>query len=309
MSAPPVIEAVGATKRFKEVLGLNGFTASFGPGITGLIGPNGAGKSTFFNVLTGQLHLDAGELRFLGQSTWNTPAKNRDLGYCPDHSGMPSWMTPEAWVVSLLEMDGYLPAEARDRARRSLETVHLTEVSHRPLRTFSKGMRQRAKVAQAIAHDPKVLLLDEPLNGADPIGRVRLLELFREMAAKGRHIVVSSHVLHEVERLTSQIVMIANGRALAQGDLHKIRDLLDMFPHTIELETSTPRPLAKVLSDRVDVMNLKFTGPDRLAVQTSSPDAFYRDLADIALTEGLSVTGVRSLDDNLEAVFRFLGGR
>lgn len=309
MSAPAVIEAVNATKRFKEVLGLNGFTASFGPGITGLVGPNGAGKSTLFNALSGQIHLNMGTLTILGQDVWNTPAKNRDLGYCPDHSGLPSWMSPEAWVVSLLQMDGYPPAEARDRARASLETVHLTEVSQRPLRTFSKGMRQRAKMAQAIAHDPKVLLLDEPLNGADPIGRVKLLQLFGEMAAKGRHIVVSSHVLHEVERLTSQIVMIANGRALAQGDLHKIRDLLDMFPHTIELETATPRPLARVLADRTDVMSVRFTGPDRITVQTSAPEMFFRDLTDVALMDGVSVVGVRSLDDSLEAVFRLLAAR
>lgn len=301
-----VIEAVHATKRYGEVLGLNEFTATVGPGITGLVGPNGAGKSTLFRVLTGLLPLDAGEVRILGHPTFNTPEKNRILGYCPDHPGLWDWMTPASWVRSLLEMDGFLPAEAIERTRRALETVELVEVKDRRISTFSKGMRQRVKMAQAIAHDPQVLLLDEPLNGTDPVGRAKFLELFRRFAAEGRHVVISSHVLQEVERLTSNIVMIANGRALAQGNLHRIRELLDRFPLTIEVESSTPRAVAQAFATRSDVSAIRFPAPSKVVVETSQPDAFFEDLPEVALREGLVITGVRSLDDSLEAVFRLL---
>jgi ABC-2 type transport system ATP-binding protein len=302
----PVVHAINASKRYGEVLGLNGFTASFGPGITGLVGPNGAGKSTLFRVVTGQLKLDAGQITILGKDAWNTQSKNRLIGFCPDHPGMYDWMNPVQFVGTLLLIDGFAPEDAALRTRRSLETVEMWEFRDRVIRTFSKGMRQRVKVAQAIAHEPKVLFLDEPLNGMDPVGRVSLLELFRKLASAGTHLIVSSHVLHEVERLTSQIVMISNGRALAEGDLHKIRDLLDQYPHTIEIETSTPRALAKILADHPDVTSIKFSAPDRITVQTSVPDTFYQDLPEVALKEGINIMGVRSLDDSLEAVFRFL---
>lgn len=306
MSATDVVRAINATKRYREVLGLNGFTAHFGPGITGLVGPNGAGKSTLFRVLTGLLPLDGGEVYLLGQRPFNTPGKNRGLGYCPDHPGLWDWMGPEELLRTLMEIDGFSHEEAASRARRALETVELWDVRRRRISTFSKGMRQRVKMAQAIAHDPKVLLLDEPLNGTDPLGRVKLMDLFRRLAAEGRHLIISSHVLPEVERLTSQIVMISNGRALAQGDLHRIRELLDRFPLSVELQSTTVRPLAQALVGREDVSALQVTGPDRLMVKTALPDAFFQGLPEVALREGISIQGVRSLDDSLEAVFRLL---
>jgi ABC-2 type transport system ATP-binding protein len=306
MNGPPIVRAENASKRYGEVLGLNGFTASFGPGITGLVGPNGAGKSTLFRVLTGQLRLDAGTITLLGKETWNTPEKNRALGFCPDHAGLYDWMNPREFVSSLLLLNGVGPSEAAQRTQAALETVEMWEFRDRKIRTFSKGMIQRVKVAQAIAHQPTVLLLDEPLNGMDPMGRASLLALFQKLAEEGRHLIVSSHVLHEVERLTSQIVMISNGRALAEGDLHRIRDLLDQHPHTIQIETTTPRLLAQILSDHPDVTGLTFAAPGILMVQTAQPDAFFQSLPEVALKEGVNLTGVRSLDDNLEAVFRLL---
>jgi len=301
-----IIDAEAATKRYGEVLGLNGFSATFGPGITGLIGPNGAGKSTLFRLLTAQLRLDGGRLDVLGHPAWGEGAFRRRIGYCPEHFALFDWMRGEEFVTALLRVDGFSREEAARRAASAIETVGLTGAKDRRLQVYSRGMRQRIKLAQAIAHDPELLLLDEPLNGVDPVGRATLLRLFQELARSGRHLVVSSHVLYEVERLTDQIVMISNGRALAQGDLHKIRELIDARPHTIELETPDPRGLARRIASWEHVVAIDFPGPGRLSVRSRTPDAFYRALPELVVRENISITALRSPDDNLEAVFRYL---
>jgi ABC-2 type transport system ATP-binding protein len=301
-----VVEAIGTTKRYGEVLGLNGFTAEFGPGITGLVGPNGAGKSTLFRLLAGQLRPDAGTITLLGHAAWGPSEFRRRVGYCPEHSAVFDWMTGEDFVTTLLRVDGFSRAEARARTERALTTVDLLDARHRKLRAYSKGMRQRVKIAQAIAHDPELLLLDEPLNGVDPVGRARLLGLFADLARSGHHLIVSSHVLYEVERLTSEIVMITNGRALAQGNVHKIRDLISDRPHTIELTTPDPRGLARALTGWDHVTAIEFPGPGRLVVLSRTPVEFYQGLPELVVRERIDVTGVRGADDNLDAVFRYL---
>jgi ABC-2 type transport system ATP-binding protein len=303
-----VVEAVGATKRYGEVLGLNGFTAQFGAGITGLVGPNGAGKSTFFRLLAGQLRPDAGTITMLGHPAWGPTEFRRAVGYCPEHSAVFDWMTGEDFVTTLLRVDGFSRSESRERAARALETVDLLDARRRRLRTYSKGMRQRVKIAQALAHDPALLLLDEPLNGVDPVGRSHLLALFAELGRTGHHLIVSSHVLYEVERLTSEIVMITNGRALAQGNVHQIRELISNRPHTIELITPDPRALAKALTGWEHVTAIEFPGPGRLTVLSRTPAEFYQGLPELVVREHLDVTGVRGADDNLDAVFRYLSG-
>ncbi len=301
-----VVDAQDVTKRYGEVLGLNGFTAAFAPGITGLVGPNGAGKSTLFRLLAGQLRVDAGSLTLLGYDAWGEGDFRRRVGYCPEHYALFDWMTGEDFVETLLRVDGFSRSEARARAARAIEEVGLTEARHRRVAAYSKGMRQRIKLAQCVAHDPELLLLDEPLNGVDPVGRAALSALLRQLQARGRHLIVSSHVLYEVERLTDQIVMIANGRALAQGDLHRIRDLIDTHPHVIDLETPDPRGLARFLGSWDHVVAIEFPGPDRVRVQSRSPEEFYRQLPGLVVSEGLDVRGVHSADDNLDAVFRYL---
>jgi ABC-2 type transport system ATP-binding protein len=169
-------------------------------------------------------------------------------------------------------------------------------------------MRQRIKLAQCIAHDPELILLDEPLNGVDPVGRATLSALMRQLSATGHHLIVSSHVLYEVERLTEQIVMIAHGQAIAQGDLHRIRDLIDSRPHMVDLESPDPRGLARLLGAWDHVVSIEFTGPEKLRVLTRSPDAFYAALPALVVTEKLMVRSVHSADDNLDAVFRYLAG-
>jgi ABC-2 type transport system ATP-binding protein len=217
-------------------------------------------------------------------------------------------MTGTDFVASLLRVDGFGRSEATARAARALATVGLEDAKDRRLATYSKGMRQRAKLAQCIAHDPALILLDEPLNGVDPVGRAHLMELMRRLASEGRHLVVSSHVLYEIERLTEQIVMISNGRAIAQGNVHQIRDLLDQRPHVVDLETPDPRGLARLLSVRDEVVSLEFPAPGRLRVLARSPDSFYRALPELVVREHLHVSAVRSADDNLDAVFRYLSG-
>jgi len=302
----PVIQAMDVTKRYGEVLGLNGFNATIGPGITGLIGPNGAGKSTLFRLLVGQLKVDAGELSILGYNPWGEGEFRRKVGYCPEHSTLLEWMTARDFVTSLLRVDGFPKEEAIERATRAIATVGLTEAQDRALATYSKGMRQRIKLAQSIAHDPELILLDEPLNGVDPVGRATVMSLLRKLQQSGRHVLVSSHVLYEVERLTDQIVMITNGRAIAEGDLHRIRDLIDAHPHVIDIETPDPRRVARVLSTMDHVVSVEFPGEGRLRVRSRSPEEFYRALPGLVVQEGLDIRAVGSADDNLDAVFRYL---
>ena len=302
----PVVVATGATKRYGEVLGLNGFTAEFGPGITGLVGPNGAGKSTFFRVLAGQLHLDAGQITILGRPSSAPVRLNHEVGYCPESPTLYEWMSAEEFLRSLLRLDGFEESEARRRCTEALAQVDLLSSRDRKLAGFSRGMRQRVKIAQALAHDPTLLLLDEPLNALDPVSRAHLLDLFTRLAESGRHIILSSHVLYEVERLTDQIVMMSNGRAIAQGDLHQIRDLIDTRPLTVEVTTSDPRALGRALAGWEHVTDVSFPGPDKVVAQTRSPDTFYRALGELARTGDVPIRGVRGTDDNLEAVFRLL---
>lgn len=301
-----VVGAEAVTKRYGEVLGLNGFTATFAEGITGLVGPNGAGKSTLFRLLAGQLKPDSGTLTLLDQPAWGEGEYRRRVGYCPEGSALFEWMTGEDFVTTLLRVDGFSRTEAHERANRAIDVVGLTDDRHRRLAVYSKGMRQRVKLAQCLAHDPELLLLDEPLNGVDPVGRATLSELLRELHASGHHIIVSSHILYEVERLTDQIVMISNGRAIAQGDVHRIRDLIDAHPHVIDFETSDPRALARCLGAWDDVVSIEFPGPERLRVRSRAPDRFYRALPELVVREDLNVRSVASADDNLDAVFRYL---
>ena len=306
-----VVVAEGLTKRYGEVLGLNGFSASFGDGITGLVGPNGAGKSTLFRLLAGQLRADSGQLTLLGHPAWGEGEYRRSVGYCPEHAQLFEWMTGAEFVTTLLRIDGFSKHEARARAGRAIETVGLADAQRRRLATYSKGMRQRIKLAQSIAHDPTLILLDEPLNGVDPIGRATLTALLRRLQAEGRHVLLSSHVLYEVERLTDRIVMIGNGRAIAQGDLHRIRELIDAHPHVIDLESPDPRGLARALGSLEHVVAIEFPGPGRVRVRSRAPDEFYRTLPELIVRERLAVHAVASADDNLDAVFRYLseGGR
>jgi ABC-2 type transport system ATP-binding protein len=303
----PVVEFDGVSKWYGTVIGLNKLTLRIPTGITGLLGPNGAGKSTLLQLATGQLRPSQGTVRVLGQRPWSNPALNFSLGLCPEQDAFYEWMTGREFIRTCARLSGMTTREAVDAAVRVLALVGMTEHMHRPLHGYSRGMRQRTKLAQALVHEPKVLFLDEPFTGTDPVARIDLMELIRKLAGAGRTVVVSSHVLHEVQALTRNIVLLHRGRLVAEGNVRQIRELIDKHPHRIVLVSAHFRALAARLVGCEDVEGVRFLpAQSALLVETRQPDAFYARLPGLALEDGLAIQEVYSEDDNLEAVFKYL---
>ncbi|WP_165228236.1 ABC transporter ATP-binding protein [Aquisphaera insulae] len=295
------------SKWYGPVIGVNNFSIRIGPGVTGLLGPNGAGKSTFLQLATGQLRPSQGAVRVLGHRPWNNAALNRLIGLCPEQDAFFEWMSGREFLRSCALLAGLGRRAARDAVDRVLETVKMTEHAHRAVRGYSKGMRQRTKLAQALVHDPRILFLDEPLTGTDPVARHELVELVARLGREGRTIVVSSHVLQEVQGFTRQIVLMNRGKLVAYGDVRQIRDLIDAHPHRIVLKCPEPRTLAAKLVRWDDVVGVDFQRDDgAIVVETRAPDAFYGRLPALSLEGDTPISEVYSDDDNLEAVFRYL---
>ena len=301
-----MIAASHLSKWYGQVSGLNDVTVDVPHGITGLLGPNGAGKSTFMKLVTGQLKPSKGTLRVLGEPIWGNHALYARIGFCPEQDAFYERMTGAEWVTGLVRLNGLSEADATAAARRALEAVDLTASAGKKIGAYSKGMRQRVKLAQAIALDPELLILDEPLNGMDPIQRRRTIQLIRDWATAGRSVLVSSHVLHEVEALTSNVLVINNGRIIAEGDVHHIRELIDEHPHSVSIRASQPRELAREVLSQEGIISLRFES-DRLIVETEKPDAFYTRLTELAASGAAgAIDEVTSPDDNLQAVFKYL---
>jgi ABC-2 type transport system ATP-binding protein len=301
-----VIAADHLSKWYGQVIGLNDVTVTVPSGITGLLGPNGAGKSTFMKLITGQLKPSQGTILVLGERIWRNPGLYLRIGFCPEQDSFYERMTGLEWVTALVRLNGAGDREAAEMARRALEQVELTDAMHKKIGAYSKGMRQRVKLAQAIAHDPELLILDEPLSGMDPIGRRKTIRLIQDWGNAGRSIVVSSHILHEIESMTANILLINQGRILAEGNVHQIRDLIDEHPHTVYIKADQPRALAREFLTDADVLSLRFEA-DAVVVQTARPDAFYTRLTAMAASGDVGpVHEVTSPDDNLQAVFAYL---
>jgi ABC-2 type transport system ATP-binding protein len=280
-------------------------TASLGPGVTGLLGPNGAGKSTFLKLCAGQLSPSQGEVRVLGAPSWGSPHMFHRVGLCPETDAFWETLTAMQFLVGLLRLTGFDDAECRRRAEAALAEVALLEARDRRLGGFSKGMRQRVKLAQAIAHEPEVLLLDEPLTGMDPVNRRRVADLVKRLGREGRTVLMSTHILHEVEAVTRRVMLIHNGRILAEGDVREIRDLMDEHPHTVALRARDPRLLARSLVGAPHVLSLVFGAEGEwLTVQSARPDDLYGAVAGAAAEAGVSE--MYSPDEDLESVFRYL---
>jgi ABC-2 type transport system ATP-binding protein len=243
-----------------------------------------------------------GSMRVLGEDPWINPRLAPRVGYCPEHDGFFEWMTGRQFIRTLADLRGGGDPDG------ALERVRLADAADRKIAGYSRGMRQRLKIAQAIAHRPELLVLDEPLTGTDPLVRIELIGLIREFAKEGRSLIVSSHVLHEIEALTNRIVLIHRGRLIADGDVHQIRGLIDRHPHTVHVRTDRPRELAARLVREPEVVEVHFED-GRLAVRTNRPEEFYAKLPAAALDSGCGVEEISSPDDNLEAVFRYLTER
>ncbi len=300
-----LLNAWQLSKWYGMVMGLNNVSLEMHHGVTGLLGPNGAGKSTFLKMMTGQLKPSQGKVFLLGEEVWGNSSLMARVGYCPEQESFYSWMTGLEFVSSLLRLAGYHKTDALDMAENALRQMDMGDSMDRKIAGYSKGMRQRVKIAQAMAHDPDVLILDEPLSGTDPVGRVRIIKAIQKLEKAGKDIVISSHVLHDVERITRNVIMINQGRVIAQGDIHSIRGLIDQHPHIVKITTREPRRLASILTGHESIVSMEFSG-EILVVKTSKPDVFYRDLPVILTEYKISYSELTSPDDNLDAVFRYL---
>ena len=303
----PIVVFDGVSKWYGNVIGVNKLTLQIARGVTGLLGPNGAGKSTLLQLATGQLYPSQGRVRVLGQPVWNNPGLNRFLGLCPEQDAFYEWMTGWDFIFTCARLTGMSRAEAQQRAEHALTLVGMMQHSGRAVRGYSKGMRQRTKLAQALVHDPEVLFLDEPFTGTDPVARRDLMDVVLHLGKQGKSIVVSSHVLHEVQSLTQNIVLMNRGRLVAEGNIRSIRDLIDKHPHRIVLVSDSCRKLAAELATWDDVEGLKIEAAERSVIaETRSPDLFYARLPELSLRDGTVIEEVYSEDDNLEAVFKYL---
>jgi len=294
------------SKWYGHVSGLNDVTVSVPEGITGLLGPNGAGKSTFMKLVTGQLRPSTGSVRVFGEPIWGNPSQYRRLGFCPEQDAFYEHMSGIEWVEALAMLHGMEKDAAAAAARRALDAVDLLDVADRKIGSYSKGMRQRVKLAQAIVHDPQLLILDEPLSGMDPIMRRRTIRLIRDWGRAGRSVVVSSHILHEIEAMTANILLMHNGRVVAEGDIHQIRGLIDAHPHRVSIRAEQPRVLAQQLLAADDVSSVRLED-DAVIVETPRPDSFYARLTEIAASgDAGAIDEITSPDDTLQAVFSYL---
>ncbi len=307
----PAVHARDLGRWYGDVVGLSDVSLDIEGGIVGLLGANGAGKSTFLRLLVGELRPSRGTIRVLGEEPFANSRLYRRLGFAPQQDALWPDMTGRETVEFLLRVSGFSRADARARALRVLERVDLVAAADRRVGGFSKGMRQRIRIAQAIAHDPEVVVLDEPLNGLDPLARRATLDLLRALAAAGTHVIVSSHVLHEVEDLTRTVLLLHRGRVLAQGSAPEIRALLDRRPRRVTLRAREPRTLARALLAVDGVTAVRLDGAGRLDVETARLDELTARLPAIATAERAGIEAFSVADASLDALFDDLvgGGR
>ena len=294
---------------YGEVLGINKVTLSIPPGITSLVGPNGSGKTTLMNLMTGLLRPTYGEISVLGVSPDHPEKLCRMVGYCSQFDAFPKGLSGYQFVYSYLRMFGWSNEECDRRTRTSLQLVGLTDAAERPVAAYSKGMRQRARLAQATAHDPQVVILDEPLNGLDPLARAEAIAIFRQWGDMGRHVVVSSHILHEVDRISDQVILLSHGYVVAEGKIQGVRDEVKEQPMQILVRCDRPALLAAKLFQQDHVVEAKIsTDRKGLLLRTTDADGFYLLLNRVILESGLEVESVAPADDDVNSVYQYLIG-
>ncbi len=303
----PLLLFEHVSKWYGPVLALNQVTLELTEGITGLVGANGAGKSTLIRLATGQTRPTVGRVTVAGVDAADWRARLL-VGYCPDHDAFYEDMAGREFVCTMARLCGYDRREARRRTEAVLERVGMTGRADRKLRGYSKGMRQRVKLAQALLHDPDLLVLDEPLSGIDPVGRQEQLELFRSLAAQGKCLLISSHELEELEKLTNHVAIMARGRIAAVGTLQQIRDLMDDFPLSVRVDVDRPRGLARRLLGLPDVIGCDVGEEGSVVVRASHPRRFFQAFGRLVVEEMIEVRRLEPLDDTAHAILGYLLG-
>jgi ABC-2 type transport system ATP-binding protein len=297
------IELRNVTRWYGNVVAVNDITMTIGPGVTGLLGPNGAGKSTVLHLIAGFLAPSRGELTVGGVPSWRNPEIYRTVGLVPERDSVYAFLTGEEFVRATATL--HQLADPAAATRRAIAIVDMASAQDRKISTYSKGMRQRIKVAAALVHDPQVLLLDEPFNGMDPRQRLHMMDLLTKLGAEGRTILLSSHILEEVEQLAGTIQVIVSGRLAASGDFRAIRRLMTSRPHVFLVRTSDDRRLGAALIGRPAVTGVEVTG-DGLQVRAADYGAFSRELAALTRDEGIRLRELLPEDESLESVFAYL---
>jgi ABC-2 type transport system ATP-binding protein len=304
-----LITFANVSRFYGEVLGVNRVSLAIPPGVTSLVGPNGSGKTTLMNLMTGLLRPTEGEIRVMGIPPGHPERLCKLVGYCAQFDTFPKGITGRRFIESYLRVHGMSPAECAERARVALELVGLTEAAERHVAAYSKGMRQRIKLAQAIAHDPKVVVLDEPLNGLDPMARAEAIALFEQWGKEGRHVIVSSHILHEVDRISDQVILLSQGYVVAEGQIQGVRSEVKDQPMQILVRCDRPRALAARLFEQDHIVEASIQGDGHnLLVRTSDADGFYLLLNRVILETGLEVESVAPADDDVNSVYHYLIG-
>jgi ABC-2 type transport system ATP-binding protein len=297
------IELNHVSRWYGNVVAINDITMTIGPGVTGLLGPNGAGKSTLLHLAAGFLAPSRGDLTVAGAASWHNPGIYRTVGLVPERDSVYSFLTGEAFVRATAQL--HRLADPAAATRRAIAMVEMADAQDRRIATYSKGMRQRTRVAAALVHDPGVLLLDEPFNGMDPRQRLHMMELLGRMADEGRTILFSSHILEEVEQLSGTVQVIVAGRLAASGDYRHIRRLMTTRPHVFTISSSNDRLLATVLMGQDSVSGVSLEG-ETLQVHASDYGTFTRALAKLAKASDIRLTNILPADESLEKVFSYL---
>jgi ABC-2 type transport system ATP-binding protein len=294
---------------YGEVLGINNVSLTIPPGITSLVGPNGSGKTTLMNLMTGLIRPTEGEIRVLGIAPGHPEKLCRVTGYCAQYDAFPKGLTGYQFIYSYLRVFGMSHAECDQRTVAALQLVGLSDAANRTVAAYSKGMRQRIKLAQAIAHDPQVVVLDEPLNGLDPLARSEAIALFRQWGEKGRHVIVSSHILHEVDQISDQVILLSQGYVVAEGQIQGVRSEVKDQPMQILVRCDRPGMLAARLFQQDHVVEAKIHADGKgLLLRTKDADSFYLLLNRVILDSGLEVESVAPADDDVNSVYQYLIG-
>jgi ABC-2 type transport system ATP-binding protein len=310
MASGDIVDISGCSKWYGHVLGVSEVSWKVRRGaVVGLLGPNGAGKSTLMKMMVGLLRPSRGQVTVFGEQPFQAPSARARIGYCPEHENLYDELSALEMVRFMAELSGVPRGRAKAEAARALDEMGMKEAQDRRVKGFSKGMKQRTKLAACLVHSPELLVLDEPLTGVDPMARAEIVDRIRATAARGVTVVVSSHVLYEIEAMTEEIIVIYRGQVLAEGNVYEIRKLIDKHPHRIRVECDRPREVGSHLAAADHVVRIGFER-NAVVVETADPDRCYDQISEVVVAQNIAVRGLTSPDNNLGAVFEYLtGGR